>query len=91
MKSINKIFKTISRIYWHLFASPEEYARHIGVKIGKNCFISTRRWGTEPYLITIGNNVQITRDVAIHTHGGSHVVRKDHPDFDVFGKVVIHD
>lgn len=85
------IINRILDFYWRFIATPEEYARHIGVKIGKNCFISTRRWGTEPYLITVGDNVQVTRDVAIHTHGGGQAIRKEHPDFDVFGKVVIND
>lgn len=71
--------------------SPEKYARHIGVKIGKNCFISTRNFGTEPYLITIGDNVQITRGVHIFTHGGGNSVRKYIKDFDCFGKVVVED
>ncbi len=72
-------------------ASPEKYARHLGVTIGDNCFIATREWSSEPYLITIGNNVQVTRCVSIHTHGGGNAVRRDYPDFDVFGKVVIED
>lgn len=71
--------------------SPEKYARHVGVKIGKHCFISTREWGNEPYLITIGDHVQLTRCVSVHTHGGGNSIRKEHPDFDIFGKVVIED
>lgn len=35
--------------------------------------------------------MQVTRDVAVHTHGGGQAIRKEHPDFDVFGKVVIND
>lgn len=73
------------------FYSPEKYARHIGVNIGKNCLISTRNWSSEPYLITIGNHVQVTHGVSIHTHGGGNAIRKTHPNFDVFGKVVIED
>lgn len=42
-------------------------------------------------MITIGNNVQITRNVSIHTHGGGNAVRRFYPKFDVFGKVVIKD
>lgn len=41
--------------------------------------------------MTIGNNVQVTNDVSIHTHGGGNCIRKDHPDFDTFGKVIIED
>ena len=83
--------KFLSKTYWHYIASPEAYARHIGVKIGKNCLIGTRYWSSEPYLITIGNNVQITHGVSIHTHGGGHPIRKEFPDFDIFGKVNIED
>lgn len=85
------IFSRLSYFYWRYLVSPEKYARHIGVTIGRNCFISTREWSSEPYLITIGNNVQVTRNVSIHTHGGGNAVRKHYPDFDVFGKVVIDD
>lgn len=84
-------FKRIIDFYWRFMVSPEKYARHIGVQIGSNCFISTREWGTEPYLISIGDNVQITRNVSIHTHGGGHCVRHRVPDFDIFGKVIIKD
>lgn len=91
MKMIEVLFNTIKAIYWRYFVSAEKYARHIGVKIGNNCLISTRNWPSEPYLITIGNNIQLTHGVAIYTHGGGNAIRKDHPDFDVFGKVVIED
>lgn len=83
--------RRITNFYWKHIASPEKYARHIGVSIGKNCLIATRNWPAEPYLITIGDNVQLTCGVSIHTHGGGNVIRKSHPDFDIFGKVIIED
>lgn len=64
------MLKRIIDFYWRYIATPEKYARHLGVTIGKNCFISTREWSGEGYLVTIGDNCQITRGVAIHTHGG---------------------
>ena len=85
------IFSRLSHFYWHNIASPEKQARHFGVSIGENCLISTHNWPSEGYLVTIGNNVQITPNVSIHTHGGAHAIRHIHPDFDVFGKVVIED
>lgn len=92
------MFKTFivyfSKIYnrlWKKFASKTGYARHIGVTIGKNCLIDTYNWATEPYLITIGNNVQITGGVSFYTHGGGHVVRAKHPDFDIFGRIIVED
>ena len=85
------LINKIGQIYWRFIASPEKYARHLGVKIGKNCLIATHNWPSEAYLITIGDNVQITNNVSIYTHGGGNSIRKKHPDFDVFGKVVIGD
>lgn len=85
------IFEKIVNLYWRFIASPEEYCRHIGVKIGEHCLISTRYMAEEPYLITIGNHVQVTHGVYIHTHGGANAIRQKYPDFDVFGKVVIKD
>lgn len=72
--------------------SPVRHARMIGVSLGDNCLVyRSMEWPSEPYLVTIGNNVQLTKGVAIHTHGGGNVVRRKVPDFDVFGKVVIKD
>lgn len=68
-----------------------QYARHIGVNIGENCFINTTKFGSEPYLITIGNHCQITQDVSFHTHGGGNVLRDRTPDFDCFGKIIVED
>lgn len=85
------MIKRLIDFYWRFIASPENYAKHIGVKIGNECFISTREWSSEPYLVTIGNHVQVTRGVCLHTHGGGNSIRKEHPDFDVFGKIVIED
>lgn len=69
----------------------EIQARKEGVIIGEGCSVYSHFWGTEPYLIKIGNHCQITGGVKILTHGGGHVLRKECPDFDVFGKVVIGD
>ena len=88
---MRKLFRRITGFYWRHIASTEKYARHIGVTIGNNCYIGTRNWPSEAYLITIGNNVGITDGVSIHTHGGGRVLRSEYPDFDVFGKVIIED
>lgn len=80
----------LSNLYWRL-QHPEKQARHLGVTIGENCLIATRRWSSEPYLITIGNHVQITEGVWFHTHGGGNVIRAQYPDYDSFGKIVIQD
>jgi acetyltransferase-like isoleucine patch superfamily enzyme len=48
-----------------------EYARHKGVKIGDNCRIYTRSFGSEPWMISIGNKVTVTSGVVLLTHDGS--------------------
>ena len=82
---ISKILNKYRVFFW----SPEKYARYIGVKIGKKCNIQDVNFGSEPYLIEIGDNVQITKGVKIFTHGGGWVFRKEIPDMDTFGKIVI--
>jgi acetyltransferase-like isoleucine patch superfamily enzyme len=72
-----------------LFLSPEKYLRRKGVIIGKGCDIQTRDFGSEPYLIEIGDRVQITSGVKLFTHGGGWIFRKEYPDFDTFGKIKI--
>lgn len=47
------------------------YARMKGVKVGENCRLYTKSWGSEPFLITIGDKVTITSGVKILTHDGS--------------------
>jgi len=87
---IKRIFRLFSLFRNRLYTA-EKYARHIGVNIGKNCLIDTRNWSSEPYLVTIGNNCQITHCVSIYTHGGGQAIRAIDSNFDVFGKVVIED
>lgn len=71
---------------------PVKWARRIGVKVGEHTTISPEtHFPGEPYLITIGNHVQITRSVSMYTHGGGNVVRRQIPDFDCFGKITIED
>lgn len=88
---IKRIYNKIIEFYYIYLKDNIAYARHLGVKIGDNCLIGIREWGTEPYLITIGDNVQLTAGVSLHTHGGGNIVRKQIPDFDCFGKIVIQD
>ncbi len=60
--------------------------------IGEDNFLPDKRcWSSEPYLITVGSHCQITTGVRFFTHGGGHVVRKDIPEFDTFGKIKIGD
>ena len=50
---------------------PINYLRGKGAKIGKGCSIASNvDIGSEPYLVTIGDNVRLTEHVRIITHDG---------------------
>lgn len=85
------MISTLLNYYRKYFWTAEKYARFLGVTIGQDCKIAIKSFGSEPYLISIGNHVQITAGVKIFTHGGGWVFRKKNPDFDSFGKVLIKD
>lgn len=53
------------------------FAKRIGVNVGNNCRIYTRYFGSEPFLISIGNNVTITANVSFITHDGSLILFSD--------------
>lgn len=69
--------------------------RKKGIKIGSGSDISHNVfWGSEPYLITLGNNVRIARNVTFITHdGGMWVLRNLNmlENADKFGPIHIKD
>lgn len=71
MKNITTIFNILKKFFFIIFFGNISYARKIGVKIGKDCRIYITQWGSEPFLISIGNKVTITSGVKILTHDGS--------------------
>lgn len=77
-----------------------DFLRKRGVIIGENCEIyKSVNFGSEPYLITIGNHVRINGGVQLVTHdGGCWVLRDKNAGYeeefqnaDRFGKITIHD
>lgn len=83
------MLRKIVKIYRKKIWSPEKQARKLGVSIGANCDIQNVSFGSEPYLIKIGDRTQITSGVKFFTHGGSWVFRQEHPKIDFFGKIEI--
>jgi len=70
----------------------ENYFRRKGMKIGKGNRIYIRYFGTEPYLIRIGNHCTITDGVKLITHdGAAWVFRQEMPELNVFGMIDIKD
>ncbi len=75
------------------------YLRHLGARIGTNCSIYTAvaNFGSEPWLIEIGDRVTLTNGVVLVTHdGASRLFRHLHHDMNPhygnrFGVIRIHD
>lgn len=69
-----------------------EYFRRQGAQVGEGCSIIPTSLGTEPYLVKIGNHVTIASNVKFITHdGGAWLFRKEFPDLQVFGPIIIED
>jgi acetyltransferase-like isoleucine patch superfamily enzyme len=89
MSLIRRIIKEI----YYKFISANKVAQLEGVKFGKNCYFRTKQFGSEPYLIEIGDNFKTAGRVNFITHDGSvHVLRNIYPeykDIDSFEKIKI--
>ena len=79
----------------HAKLDPIGYARSLGVKIGDNVRfygMAPGMFSTEPWLITIGNNVYITAGCVFITHdGGTLILRKEVPDLEITAPITIGD
>lgn len=65
---------------------PVEYAERVGVNFARGSLhlYGDVNWGTEPWLITLGENVHITARVQFITHdGGTLVYRNRIPDLEI--------
>lgn len=87
-----KIFFEASLLVYGEYNSYKIYGRFLGVNFGKNVRITGRvDFGSEPYLINIGDNVTITKGIRFITHdGGVGLFRKEYPGINIFGKISVH-
>lgn len=74
--------------------NPVQFWRSRGAKIGERCDIyASVSFGSEPYLVEVGNHVRMTADVKLITHDGGVWVLRDTDvslqDIDLFGKITI--
>lgn len=76
-----------------LMRNKVQYARFLGVTVGDNCRILAnpkKAFGSEPYLISLGNHVEVTDDVQFITHdGGVWTLREKFSNIDVFGPIIV--
>lgn len=94
---LKKFFLIFKYIYFSFWAklNPIGYARFLGVKLGNNVTFYGMRpymFSTEPWLITIGNNVYITEGCQFITHdGGTLILRKEVPDLEITAPITVGD
>lgn len=68
---LDKIINKLLRIFYGA-VNPINLARIYGVRVGKDCrFINFPDFDSEPFLITIGNHVEISKNVRFITHDGA--------------------
>lgn len=89
LKSIYRLIykKTLGKL------RPVEFAKKVGVNFGNGLNIyGTVSWGTEPWIITLGNNVHITHGVKFITHdGGTLLFRHITPDLEITKPITVGD
>ena len=84
----------ILKLIFYKILGPNKVAKRLGVKMGENCVLRSSYFGSEPYLIEMGDNVQTTRGVTFITHDSLSVIRVKYPEYknaDLFGKIIIGD
>jgi len=90
---IKKIFLNLRLAISNEYKKPEIYKKYLKVNIGKEArFTGKINFGSEPFLITIGNHVTLAHNVTFHTHdGGVWIFRKKYSNINVYGSIVIGD
>jgi len=69
-----KVIRILRRLYSLFYAGffgPNKNARRLGVKVGKNSRIYTLDFGSEPFLVSIGDSTTVSSQVRFITHDGS--------------------
>lgn len=91
------MFHFVKRLFYHINSrkDPVGYARKLGVKVGERCsFTSFPDFGSEPYLIELGNHVRTSSDVAFVTHDGATWVFREEEKYKKvirYGKITVRD
>lgn len=73
------------------FVDPVKAARWLGVKVGEGCRLIEVEFGSDPYLVVLGDRVSATRTSFITHDGGVWVFRQAEPSLDVVAPIVVGD
>jgi acetyltransferase-like isoleucine patch superfamily enzyme len=86
------IFKSATVRIIALVRGGSAAARYQGVKVGRDCRILSLTFGTEPWLVSIGNRVTVSSEVRFLTHDGAGWLHRDDMGRRYkFGRVTIGD
>ena len=85
--------RSIYRKLYRRFASPLDYAKKVGVNFKGRCRVyGNVGWGSEPWIITIGDNCYITAGAKFITHDGGTLIFRDRvPDLEITKPIVLGD
>ena len=88
------IFRKLYRKYYHVVVrrrNPIKYVKKIGVNLAGRLFIyGNITWGSEPWIISIGDNVHLTNGVKFITHDGGTLLFRDRvPDLEITKPITI--
>ena len=79
----------------HVRRDPVGFARSLGVRVGDRAWFlatSVATWGSEPFLITLGDDVTVASGVRFINHDGTVLLfRREHPDIDLVGPITVGD
>jgi len=88
IKNILNLTKILFSKYYRAL-SPIGYAKYIGVKVGKNCRLLSVDFGSEPYLISLGDHVSATQTKFITHDGAVWVLRDKYFDEDIIAPIKV--
>lgn len=92
---LKKVFRVLGEKLEDIIycADHVKYARKLGVKVGNDCkfLCNVRRcFGNEPFLITIGDHVEVCDSVRFMPHDGAAWVYRDKmPKAAIYGRIIV--
>lgn len=94
---LKRIFGMFPKLFWKAYAAINHvgYAKHVGVNMKGRTYIygnPYKMFSTEPWCVTLGDNVHITNEVVFVCHdGGTLVFRHLVPDLEITKPITVGD